>query len=138
MDLEKAIIKYCEKFSYYGFRGKSNQLLSSYLGNHKQYVSINGFDSETKPVSSGVPQGSSLSPLLFLIYINDFRYSLSKTECGHFADDTFISLASKNIKTSRELKLQWMRLNKLSLSKDKTRDINQLTQIYQLNSISSC
>ena len=46
----------CEKLSYYGFRGKSNQLLSSYLENRKQYVSINGFDSETKPVSSGVPQ----------------------------------------------------------------------------------
>ena len=48
-----------EKLSYYGFRGKSNQSLSSYLENRKQYVSINGFDSETKPVSSGVPQGSS-------------------------------------------------------------------------------
>ena len=67
----------------------------------------------------------SLGPLLFLIYINDFRYSLSKTECGHFADDTFIALASKNIKTietvmNYELKLasQWMKLNKLSLNKD--------------------
>ena len=64
-------------------------------------------------------------PLLFLIYINGFIYSLSKTECGHFADDSYISLASKNIKTietvmSYELKL-WMKLNKLSLNKDKTK-----------------
>ena len=133
VDLEKAFDTVnhkilCEKLSYYDFRGKSNQLLSSYLENHKQYVSINGFDSETKPISSGVSQGSSLSPLLFLIYSNDFRYSLSKTECGHFADDTFISLASKIIKTietvmNYELKLasQWMKLNKLSLNKDKTK-----------------
>ena len=102
MDLEKAFDTVnhkilCEKLSYYGFRGKSNQLLSSYLENRKQYVSINGFDSETKPVARGVPQGSSLGPLLFLIYINDFRYSLSKTECGHFADDTFISLRNQRV-----------------------------------------
>ena len=66
----------CEKLNYYGFRGRSNQLLSSYLENRKQYVSINGFDSETNAVICGVPQGSSLGPLLFLIYINiiDIHY----------------------------------------------------------------
>ena len=74
-----------------------------------------------------VPQRSSLGPLLFLIDINDFRYSLSKTECGHFADDTFITLSSKNIKTietvmNYELKLaSWMKLNKLLLNKDNTK-----------------
>ena len=43
--------------------------MSSYLENRKQYVSINGFDSETKPVICGIPQGSSLGPLLFLIIL---------------------------------------------------------------------
>ena len=123
VDLEKAFDTVnhkilCEKLNY-GFRG-FNQLLRSYLDNRKQYVSINGFDSVTKPVNCGVPQGSSLGPLLFLIYINDFRFSLSKTECSHFADDTFITFANKNIKTietvmNYELKLasQWMKLNNL-------------------------
>ena len=133
IDLEKAFDTVnhkilCEKLNYYGFRGGSNQLIRSYLENRKQYVSINGFDSLTKPINCGVPQGSTLGPLLFLIYINDFRYSLQKTECGHFADDTFTTFASKNIKTietvmNYELKLasQWMKLNKLSLNTDKTK-----------------
>ena len=100
VDLEKAFDTVnhkilCEKLNYYGLRGRSNQLLSSYLENCKQYVSIDDFDSETKSVICSVLQGSFLGPLLFLIFINDFRYSLSKTECHHFADDTFITLARR-------------------------------------------
>ena len=59
---------------------------------------INGSDSDMKDLSCGVPQGSSLGPLLFLLYINDFRLCLEKTSCGHFADDTFIIYNSKNSK----------------------------------------
>ena len=74
-----------------------------------------------------VPQGSSLGPLLFLIYINDFRFCLNKTETGHFADDTYLLYGSKKLKTleitiNTELKLvtNWLRLNKLSLNAKKT------------------
>ena len=132
VDLEKAfdtvnhqiLIK---KLCHYGFRGGFNKLMSSYLENRKQFVSINGFVSKTKSIVCGVPQGSSLGPLLFLIYINDFRFCLDKTDAGHFADDTYIMYSSKNIKTletvmNYELKSvsKWMNLNKLSLNTDKT------------------
>ena len=100
--------------------------MKSYLENRKQYVSINGFNSHVNHRSCGVPQGSSLGPL-FLIYINDFRPCLNSTEVGHFADDTLIMYANRNMKTMEtvvncELKLvtQWMKLNKLSLNIDKT------------------
>ena len=103
-------------------------LLKSYLNNRKQYVSINGFDSNINKIKCGVPQGSCLGPLLFLIYINDFRFCLNHSDTGHFADDTYIMFSSKKLKTietviNHELKLvsKWMNLNKLSLNTDKTK-----------------
>ena len=88
-----------QKLEHYGVRGKMLSVLTSYLSDRKQYVSINGFDSDIKDVTCGVPQGSSLGPLLFLLYINDFFLCLSKTSCGHFADDTFILYNNKKGKT---------------------------------------
>jgi retron-type reverse transcriptase len=132
VDLEKAFDTVhheilCEKIKAYGLRGNINKLLQSYLSNRKQFVSINGYDSEVKNITCGVPQGSSLGPLLFLIYINDLRMCLTKTSCGHFADDTFIIFHSKKPKTietivNTELKdvVRWLRLNKLSLNAAKT------------------
>ena len=132
VDLEKAFDTVnhtilCEKLKFYGFRGKLNNLIQSYLSDRNQYVSINGFESDIKRISCGVPQGSSLGPLLFLLYINDFRLCLNKTECGHFADDTFILFHSKSLGTiesifNYELKFasKWLRLNRLSLNEKKT------------------
>ena len=132
IDLEKAFDTVhhdilCDKLKYYGLRGKVNDLLKSYLSNRKQFVTINGFDSEVKDINCGVPQGSSLGPLLFLLYINDFRLCLEKTSCGHFADDTFLIYNSKKLKTietviNTELKqvIKWLGLNKLSLNTAKT------------------
>ena len=126
IDLEKAFdtvnhSMLCEKLNFYGLRGNVNNLIQSY-----QFVSIDGVNSSTLGVNCGVPQGSSLGPLLFLIYINDFRFCLNKTESGHFADDIYILYGSKKLKTveiviNSELKLvtNWLRLNKLSLNAKK-------------------
>ena len=132
VDLEKAFDTVhhdilCDKLLDYGLRGNINKLVKSYLSGRKQLVSIDGIDSSIKDVTCGVPQGSSLGPLLFLIYINDFRLCLGETSCGHFADDTFIIYSSKKPKTietviNHELKsvVKWLRLNKLSLNAGKT------------------
>ena len=130
----------CEKLNHYGLRGNVNKLIRSYFDNSRQYVSLNGFDSEIKNVNCGVPQGSSLGPLLFLIYIDDFRLCLDKTNCGHFADDTFIMYNNKKLKSIEtivitELKQvsSWLRLNKLSLNSDKTKLIFFHSQRRTLN-----
>ena len=132
VDLEKAFDTVhhdilCDKLNVYGLRGKVNDLFRSYLSNRKQYVSLNGFDSSLEDIKCGVPQGSTLGPLLFLLYINDFRLCLTETSAGHFADDTFIIYNSKKLKTietviNYELKqvIRWLRLNKLSLNAGKT------------------
>ena len=145
VDLEKAFDTVnhkilCEKLNFYGLRGNVNRLIQSYLSNRKQYVSINGFNSEIRNMVCGVPQGSSLGPLLFLIYINDFRLCLHTAETGHFADDTFIMYSSKKAKTietvvNTDLKRvsTWLKLNKLSLNADKTELIFFHSKQHSLN-----
>ena len=104
IDLEKAFNTVnheilCDKLNYYGLRGNVNCLIRSYLSDRKQYVSIDGFDSELRDLNCGVPQGSSLGPLLFLLYINDFHFCLNNASSGHFADDTYMLYGSKSLET---------------------------------------
>ena len=92
LDIKKAFDavsheKLIEKLDHYGIRGIANSMLSSYLDNRKQYVSFNNINSSTENIKCGVPQGSILGPLVFLIYINDLPNCL-KTDPRFFADDT--------------------------------------------------
>ena len=74
------------KLDYYGIRGNMLKSIKAFLTNRPQSVSINGVQSSTKPVLSGVPQGSNLGPVLFLLYINDISSSV-KSSLRLFADD---------------------------------------------------
>ena len=101
--------------------------LKSYLSNRKQYVYLNGVSSDIKEISCGVPQGSVLGPLLFLLYINDLPNISKILDFYLFADDTSIYYESESLdklekKVNKELrKLQmWLNVNRLSLNISKT------------------
>ena len=87
------------KLEMYGVRGNILMLIQSYLTNRYQYVSILNEKSEKLPVEFGVPQGSCLGPLLFLIYINDICNSTDACQFILFADDTNIFVRAKDKET---------------------------------------
>ena len=108
------------KLNPFGIRGVSNNWFKSYLSNRRQYVSINGYEFGLAAINCGVPQGSILGPLLFLLYINDLKVH-------HFADDTNLLCLSNSIKKLNKLVnadlnrlVNWLNTNKISLNVKKT------------------
>ena len=83
---------------HYGFRGNINNWFRSYLSDRSQKVVINGIESDPLKISHGVPQGSVLGPILFLIYINDLHNCINHSITYHFADDTGLLNISENYK----------------------------------------
>ena len=112
-----------QKLNYYGIRGIANNWFSSYLQNRTQFVSINGFDSNVNAICCGVPQGSILGPLLFLIYINDLYFATKYCKVHHFAGDTNLlnfnnSIKKINKQVGHDLKYlsYWHNANKICLN----------------------
>ena len=91
------------KLNHYGIRGVSNDWFKSYLSNRSQYASINGYESGLAAINCGVPQGSVLGPLLFLLYINDLNQAITFCKVHHFADDTNLLCLSNSIKKLNKL-----------------------------------
>ena len=132
VDLQKAFdtVDYkflLHKLEYYGIRGICNDWLKSYLSDRKQFVSINGYNSDLMPVDCGVPQGSVLGPLLSLIYINDLHKAIQYCKLHHFADDTNLFHTSNSVKNinkllNRDIKHlnNCLSANKISLNVEKT------------------
>ena len=132
LDLKKAfdtvsITILLDKLKHLGITGKMHQLLQSYLSNRKQKTQVHSYVSEEASIKMGVPQGSILGPLLFILYINDIVNISDKANFYLFADDTAISIRAHRL---RDLKLKilsvlqlvtkWFCSNRLSLNASKT------------------
>ena len=116
-----------QKLYHYGVRGCAHDWFTSNLSNRSQFVTYNGVKSNLNNVKCGVPQGSILGPLLFLLYINDLSFACKRTFPVLFADDSNLFLSGKNTDQVQqmindELKdiVIWLRANKLSLNISKT------------------
>ena len=86
-----------DKLQCYGVRGITHKWLESYLSNRKQFVTISNSNSSTKKLDYGVPQGSILGPLLFIIYINDIHTISKYAHLILYADDANIIIVGDNI-----------------------------------------
>ena len=114
-----------DKLDHYGIRGNALEIFRSYLSNRQQYVTIDNCKSQTRPISHGVPQGSVLGPLFFLLFINDLPNCCPEGKVRLFADDTTIFFHSNNINeiitTGRNIMIQltsWFHANKLTLNSE--------------------
>ena len=117
-----------KKLHHYGIRGMVYNWFKSYLIGRSQQVDYNSHISNIRTISSSVPQGSILGPLLFIIYVNDFPNCLKFNSSLSFADDTTVIFFAKNRnfllqKGNKELKNidNWLISNKLSLNIKKTK-----------------
>jgi len=116
-----------DKLNHYGIRGVANLWVKSYLENRKQFCTFDGTKSNQTTVLTGVPQGSILGPLLFLLYINDLGNIFKNLNPIFFADDSNLITSGKSIAELEQsinqetpLLTEWLHTNRLSLNLKKT------------------
>ena len=122
-----------QKLKFYGITGINLDVFKNYLSGRRQYVDFENVNSDIMHIKTGVPQGSVLGPLLFIVYINDIANASNIFKCISYADDTTLtSILSlfglnntphmyDNINTELDKISEWLKINKLSLNVDKTK-----------------
>ena len=121
-----------DKLKHFGIKDCAINLLISYLSDRQQFVQINNIKSSLLPVKAGVPQGSILGPLLFIIYLNEFTNASDRFKIISYADDSILlaKLSDFNnrdkkenfiVLLNRELEKNcvWLKINRLSLNTSK-------------------
>ena len=137
LDISKAFDKVWHdgllfKLKQNGVSGKLLKFFKSYLHKRKQSVSLNGFNSEYSEIESGVPQGSVLGPLLFLVYINDLEMNI-KSNVKFFADDTMLyslvvdpSSSASDLNHDLEIISQWAFQWKMAFNPDPNKQATEI------------
>ena len=136
IDLQKAFYAVSHdiilsKLNHYSIRGVAFRWFRSYLSDRTQCATINNERSEIQTIKDGVPQGSNLGPLLFIIYISALSRSIKISKIHHFVDETNLFYASSSLtdinkKINFDLSnlVQWLWANKIGLNVNKTDIVN--------------
>ena len=118
----------CQKLKHYGLHPDTVEWIQNYLTNRKQNCKVNGIVSTEANVICGVPQGSILGPLLFLLYINDLQSVFQKTNYKFYADDTVLYATDRNelvahgkVQDDLNAVVKWCSENKITMNISKTK-----------------
>lgn len=116
------------KLQSYGVKGSTLEWFNSYLSNRQQRTKVNNTISDSRAIAVGVPQGSILGPLLFVIYVNDLPLQVQRCKMVLYADDTAIFYAAKSMEEVESVLVsemnkieQWLQCNKLTLNASKSK-----------------